>query len=63
MCFFLKKNLKKKPAALDTTFNRTHPAHAILNNEPIQMFLSASPDNFDTPNRAHDGDTLVNSLF
>eukprot|EP01108_Squamamoeba_japonica_P006106 TRINITY_DN4914_c0_g1_i1.p1 TRINITY_DN4914_c0_g1~~TRINITY_DN4914_c0_g1_i1.p1 ORF type:complete len:269 (-),score=113.17 TRINITY_DN4914_c0_g1_i1:46-852(-) len=50
------------PASLDTVFNRTHPAHAVLNGEAIRMFLSASPDNFDTPNRAHDGDAIVTSI-
>jgi phospholipase D3/4 len=50
------------PSSFDTVYNRTNPAQATLNGEAVDIFLSASPNQFDTPFRAHDGDTIVGNI-
>eukprot|EP00019_Armaparvus_languidus_P002067 CAMPEP_0168598748 /NCGR_PEP_ID=MMETSP0420-20121227/11611_1 /TAXON_ID=498008 /ORGANISM="Pessonella sp." /LENGTH=411 /DNA_ID=CAMNT_0008636183 /DNA_START=75 /DNA_END=1310 /DNA_ORIENTATION=+ len=50
------------PTKFDTIYNATNPARVTIGGESVQMFLSASPNAFDTPNRAHDGETIVYNI-
>eukprot|EP01089_Gocevia_fonbrunei_P016017 TRINITY_DN4867_c0_g1_i2.p1 TRINITY_DN4867_c0_g1~~TRINITY_DN4867_c0_g1_i2.p1 ORF type:complete len:416 (+),score=74.53 TRINITY_DN4867_c0_g1_i2:32-1279(+) len=46
----------------DTQYNVTNPAHARINDTSTQLYIAASPPEFQTPDRTADIDALVHAI-